>query len=146
MEFTYESPKSRTRKKKRSAALRTKRTPRSHQVAELGKRSVKQRRGWSNRKANVSFFVEPVGESLKRIQIINRSKHGKPVFLPKFQHKVEKKHIGVREVYPTMMRKAPMRSGKTASLKEMKESGVRVYPTIRTSREMRWEGEFYRDH
>jgi len=47
----YESPKSRTRKKKRSRKLRRQRTPKSHQVAEEGKRRVKQRRGWSRRKA-----------------------------------------------------------------------------------------------
>jgi hypothetical protein len=47
---------------------------------------------------------------LDKAQIINRSIHGKPVF-------------------PMTMRNAPRRRGRTASLKEINESGVREKPT-----------------
>ena len=57
------------------------RTPKSHHVGELGKSSVKQRRGWSSRKVYVSFLNEPSEQVLDNIQMVNRRKQGNPVFL-----------------------------------------------------------------
>jgi hypothetical protein len=99
------------------------RTPKSHHVAELGKRSVKHRRGWSRRKANVSFFAEPSGITLKHIQIINLRKHGNPVFL---DIKNRSRYLS----YPAIIKNEPRISGKTALWKDIIESGVNVYPRI----------------
>jgi hypothetical protein len=107
--------------------LRMTRTPKSHHVAELGKRRVKHRRGWSSKNANVSFVGDPFGKTLNRTHMINRSRQGNPVFL----------RMNIRitipgEVnYPAMMRKAPSNRGNTALWKESIESLVRVYPTMR---------------
>jgi len=67
-------------------------------------------------------MVEPVAESLKRIQIIKRRRHGNPVFL--------EISLYIEGIYPAMMRNDPIRSGKTAVWKDIIESGVNVYPTI----------------
>jgi hypothetical protein len=61
--------------------LRIDRTPKSHHVGELGKSSVKQRRGWSSRKLNVSFITESSELILDSIQMVKRRKQGNPVFL-----------------------------------------------------------------
>jgi hypothetical protein len=86
--------------------LRITRIPKSHHVAELGKRRVKHRRGWSRRKANVSFLAEPSGSTLKQVQMINLRKQGNPVFLALERYRIW--------AYPAIIKKEPSRRGKTA--------------------------------
>lgn len=85
------------------------RIQKSHQVALVGKRRVKQRRGWSSKKLSSSHVSLFAGTKIDETHITNRSMHGNPVL-------------------PTMMRKLPIRSGSTASWKEIIESGVSVKP------------------
>jgi hypothetical protein len=96
-------------KKKRSTPFRRMSTQNSHQLAWLGKRRVKQRRGWSSKKRSSSQTPLRAGTHLEQSQITKRSMQGKPVF-------------------PIIMRKVPNSSGRTAVWKEIIESGVRVKP------------------
>lgn len=103
------TPTSRIRKKKTSMPLRRMSTQTNHQLALLGNRSVKHRRGWSSRKRSSSQRPLPYGTHLWHTQIIKRSMQGKPVF-------------------PMTIRKAPISRGGTVFWKETIESGVRVKP------------------
>ena len=100
---------SRTIKKIRSMPFSSTRTQKSHQLAPLGNKSVKQRRGWSRRNLNSSHTPLRYGTHFEQSQITKRSMQGKPVF-------------------PMMIRKVPRRSGRTASWKRTMESGLRVNP------------------
>lgn len=92
-----------------STPLRMTRIQKSHQVAAVGNRRVKQRLGWSSKNLSSSQTPLSRGTMLASTQITKRSMHGKPVF-------------------PMMMRKAPRRRGRIASWKDTMESGVRVNP------------------
>lgn len=97
-------------KNTRSIPLSTTRIQKSHHVAVLGNRRVKQRLGWSSKNLNSSQTPLLRGTNLEVAQMTNLSMQGKPVF-------------------PMTMRKDPMRRGTTAVSKELNESGVSVKPT-----------------
>jgi hypothetical protein len=96
-------------KKIRSMPLRRMSTQNNHQLARLGNKSVKQRRGWSRRNLNSSQTPLLYGTHLEQSQIVKRSIQGKPVF-------------------PIMIRKVPKSRGRTHVLKRIMESGLRVNP------------------
>ena len=85
------------------------RIPNRAQVAVLGNIKVKHRRGWSSRKRSSSQIAEVWGTTLLHSQIVNLSKHGKPVF-------------------PMTIRKPPRARIQTAPWKDIIESGVSVKP------------------
>jgi hypothetical protein len=96
-------------KKMRSMPFRRMSTQNNHQLALLGNKSVKQRRGWSRRNLNSSQTPLLYGTHLEQSQIVKRSIQGKPVL-------------------PMMMRKVPKSRGRTHCLKRTMESGFRVNP------------------
>lgn len=98
-----------TIKKIRPNEFRTNENQKSHQVAILGKRRVKQRLGWSSRKRSSSQTPWLSGTIFAIVQMNSRSMKGKPVC-------------------PAMMRTAPMTRGTVAVRNEIIESGVSVYP------------------
>lgn len=97
-------------KNTRSIPLRRTNIQKSHQVAVLGNRRVKQRLGWSSRNLNSSQIPLSRGTTFEAAQMTNLNMHGKPVF-------------------PMTIRKEPMRRGTIAVWKETNESGVSVKPT-----------------
>ena len=109
-EVTAGSLISKMMKKIKSIPFRAIRIAKSHQVALRGKRSVKQRRGWSSKNLNSSHSGFPLGTHLEVIQMISLSMHGKPVL-------------------PMMMRKVRSNKGKMAAWNEFIESAVMVNPT-----------------
>lgn len=100
---------SRTMKNIRSTAFRRTSTQNSHQLALLGNRSVKHRRGWSSRKRSSSHMPLVLGTHMEVAHMTNRSTQGNLVL-------------------PMMIRKVPNNKGKTACWKEIIKSGVRVNP------------------
>ena len=83
--------------------------PKRTHVAELGKRRVKQRRGWSSRNLISSQRENCSGTTFPPIQIMNRSIQGNPVL-------------------PMMIKKLPRSRGSTAPWNDIMESGVSVKP------------------
>lgn len=98
-----------TMKKRRPKRFRTTENQKSHQVAVLGKRRVKQRLGWSSKKRSSSQRSRLVGTNFAIVQMNSLSMKGKPVC-------------------PAIMRTAPVSIGTVAVRKEINESGVSVYP------------------